>query len=1307
MGLVGSIKQMLIDVSTTIVQKVLYVVVVEPLQMFIGGLMAFLQNILIGTPYPRQPNDSGDPTAVPAVTGEPAGDLWGALYTFHNETFQPLAYFILFMVIVVIVFFDVFDGMIPDDVPIGQEIDQKLESAKGKLFIGFLMVTFWWYLGTLILAMSDALANLIVGIVGEGGEDGGTKGLEHMWVRTTDVISGQEGDSGMLGFYLLVPLTILWLSEAIILLVISFLWVLRWFAIYMLMPVMPIMIALWVFEIPGVDLLQETGEEAFGWFTSLAFITLPAAIVIAISGAIVDTLLDTSTGMRPENDGAVAHPNPERLSGYDTQSVISHPTVGNNIYGDGVAGLGPVGQQQITEQVGNFFTLILSVMIVAVVPLLAGLAPFWLYKEEAAIAARAAAGDPTAMGDALEKVGAKDTVDSIRTGAQGSRNFVDAKRGNYESIAQRELGEDADELDDYSRENVMEKITGPDGSMKGNKTAMAAGLGGTAADTAEETRHRASQIRSGAGRVKEGAYQGAVRADNAWAHAKGGNLKDFGKVHGRNLRTRAEETIDPMKQRSRMYSLANGASNLRDKPGDVKGNFVDTVQEQRNSISERLEDRRIRHERKANMSEAQIRAEKERKGYVPDEDDLEHVARNTDEAVSSQDLNEFSSTMNDLTRYGKSTPGKALDAIGAAKQEITELDGLSDAERKSFQSELRHIEDLVESGEITPDEAMQMLEGMNEEVQNSATTESEFIEEKLDTEMYDEYGANFEDKGEYNDQSHSKGDIGQMAPLQEVLAGDYFIDDTDLEQAFEAEGKSLEQFVYNSDEYDSVSELKQDDDTLRGELGKQTLKDLKRGDFTVRENRMKEAFEEAGIDIERFVEQNDKVDSVEELKHYPDEIANAIGAQAFNKHEVADKFEAEDGIDIEKAKEYTGYDEATLKSIDDASLRNILKQEMKNDLDTGTATEVLEDMGSDDVDRTEFATKSRDSAASEIVSKLTEDEDVDVRDALESVEEDLGIDVDMSERDLAEMRRGEGEVDEDFIESLETEVAQSLRDDVALKESEAEDVIREISQAKVEAEEEFAAQVVSDALQNAASQEAAETIMKEARGELADMQGMENVTPELDEDAQEDIVGELIEQSLSGEEIKSDIARQFHEEFETTEEMLENMGEIEEVRDIVNNVGDELENVADEIEVGGESLKELENNPSESLESLAGVDVEALQSRELDAETIDDEFDIEISETERELNDDMGELIYEKAENQARQEMAQKIEDEFGVDNDDLQEHGFTTDPEKAENNEKLEMVDFDNADEVVRKVGKEQKKKEVLEEYKTEASED
>jgi len=250
-------------------------------------LLQFVDFMIRNTPYPKcgmSPDCTGNPDA-PLLFGEPTNSaIWSSLHGIYVSEVQPYAYILWFLSVIIVTFSGTIEPLFPNgSSPINTE------GAKKKLFLAFLGITLWWPLAVLVLAFSDALADLLYGIgIGASGDvsSGEPAGLATVY----EIVATRFENQGVLGMGGLAIVTLFWLVEAILLAILSILWVIRYYAIFLYTPLMPLMIAVWALEVPGLGKIKGAFGKIPEYYITAVFLTIPGALMVGFTGQLLNVL---------------------------------------------------------------------------------------------------------------------------------------------------------------------------------------------------------------------------------------------------------------------------------------------------------------------------------------------------------------------------------------------------------------------------------------------------------------------------------------------------------------------------------------------------------------------------------------------------------------------------------------------------------------------------------------------------------------------------------------------------------------------------------------------------------------------------------------------------------------------------------------------------------------------------------------------------------------------------------------------------------------------------------------------------------
>lgn len=242
-----------------------------------GGVFEIISLYILRTPYPKS-GGSGAPVLFDCTGG--CGSPWSSIWTTFQSV-RVMAVVLLLLSLTIVAFGNVFEGY----------FDIVDEDALKDIFVTFFFIMLWWPIGVSILALADSLSAfvMLVGTEGSSGSGGGITGI----LETVESTAEKANNEGKLGIGTVIIMIIILLLELLILIGIAIIWTIRVLLIFVLMPSMPLLLALKSFSVPALKDLQQIGNVGFSLFVTLAFITVPGAILIAFTGSVLSSLFDT------------------------------------------------------------------------------------------------------------------------------------------------------------------------------------------------------------------------------------------------------------------------------------------------------------------------------------------------------------------------------------------------------------------------------------------------------------------------------------------------------------------------------------------------------------------------------------------------------------------------------------------------------------------------------------------------------------------------------------------------------------------------------------------------------------------------------------------------------------------------------------------------------------------------------------------------------------------------------------------------------------------------------------------------------
>lgn len=287
--------------------------IVNILGTFIKVMLQWLQKQITNTPYP------GDSAGSPRLFGSPPpGDEFFAVYEAYSAVGGIQNTAILLWVFAVFLVF--LGGTVT---PLFSPQNMDTERAKKKLFVSLLGILFWWPIAVFFLAFADTIAEFLYGqaLSVAGGDVSVDSGI---FVGIYEYVTTQlTATNSNYGAAFAVVAALVFLLEALLYLIVGLLWYIRYFYIFILTPLMPLVIAVWAIDFPGIQILSKyAGKVPKQWLT-LVFLTIPAAILTTFSTAVL-SILTSQLAATSDSGGSTTQ------NSIASSSVSSTPSVNFN-----------------------------------------------------------------------------------------------------------------------------------------------------------------------------------------------------------------------------------------------------------------------------------------------------------------------------------------------------------------------------------------------------------------------------------------------------------------------------------------------------------------------------------------------------------------------------------------------------------------------------------------------------------------------------------------------------------------------------------------------------------------------------------------------------------------------------------------------------------------------------------------------------------------------------------------------------------------------------------------------------------------
>jgi len=387
-------------------------------------MLKIINDAILRTPYPGR-----DEGTIYLFQGPPGDGKWAALYTVHEQVAQPYGFLLLIFSFVTALAIKPYIKYLPS----GTYNRQK---ALKRVVYGFFLITFWWELGSIILAFADSFATLLIDnpAINNLNEEAASDSCENDCqglALTGKIVKDAVQDSFGQGYIfqiLMLPLLFLYF---LVLFALALLWKLRHLVIFFLMPMMPFVIGLWAFNVPGFTGVADKAGNVLNWFVIFAFLAVPGAFLASIGSFIAYQLMQASQSQGSDDDSS------------------------SQILGDAFA-QGQQSESEATIETGLFTAYALLIVI----PLLAALGPFVLLSKSDTL-------KKTPYGKGLAKL-----QNTGERAVSETRDTVSTASSVYQGDAYNEaIGVEEEQWGDMSR---MEKLK--EGGAAG---VVGAGIGKT------------------------------------------------------------------------------------------------------------------------------------------------------------------------------------------------------------------------------------------------------------------------------------------------------------------------------------------------------------------------------------------------------------------------------------------------------------------------------------------------------------------------------------------------------------------------------------------------------------------------------------------------------------------------------------------------------------------------------------------------------------------------------------------------------------------------------------------------------------
>lgn len=505
----------------------------------VEGLLGMLETLVTKTPYPQ------DGSGNPQFFGRPAGDMWGPMYDMYQTT-SDLTLIILMIILVVVAGVRIFDDYLPSYANGNQA---------GTIVKMMFATALWWPIGVAMLMLSDLLAQAVLTLSSETNVNGETAdGLQAAFlsIKNHPDMGFSSGGGGVEGIVLSLALLIPFIIQSAVMILLVFLWIIRYMFIYLLMPVMPLIFALMAFNMPGSDDLQDVGQTTIEMYISLVFLTFPAAVIIVVFGRMASKMVDM----------------------IDTVITGSGGTSATMTLADGAAATGDVA-----GIVSSVTTLIIGIGFMSALPLIAAGGPFILLGsgnegiKDAAMGTAAGA----LTGGVTTAAGAAGSFGSDLLGDEEVE--VEAEGGSASSGASGSGSADADaETGDAGTEAEAGASASRMGKMKQKMSSSINTASNLKENWQEKSAGEKARAVGGGAAAATAMMGGKVKEEGEFMRRKG--VSEYARTKGGNAKNKVGNALTKGK-----VGAGDGMANLKDRKDDLTDSIDQNLDKSRNKLS--------------------------------------------------------------------------------------------------------------------------------------------------------------------------------------------------------------------------------------------------------------------------------------------------------------------------------------------------------------------------------------------------------------------------------------------------------------------------------------------------------------------------------------------------------------------------------------------------------------------------------------------------------------------------------------------------------------------------------------------------
>ncbi|WP_248895384.1 hypothetical protein [Haloplanus halobius] len=245
--------------------------VIDSLQDLVQGLFTGIVEFIVDTPAPYRNGEM-------AFFSAPDNAPWASLYDLYLTKTLPIGIALWAVIVLLVQFTRLFTHT-------AQGEYQRTRLTRRAAF-GFLMLIAWWPVGAFVLHLGGALTTTIA----PSGEQ---------MVGTINEFFANIGGG-------LITAILLYFSSGVLAFLLLLVFFTRQVAIYVLMPLMPVLIPLWIIDEGPMKYVSGVADSIGGMFVPFVFMTVPTAAILLVGYSIQDALRQSlgSIAVMPGVSGA-------------------------------------------------------------------------------------------------------------------------------------------------------------------------------------------------------------------------------------------------------------------------------------------------------------------------------------------------------------------------------------------------------------------------------------------------------------------------------------------------------------------------------------------------------------------------------------------------------------------------------------------------------------------------------------------------------------------------------------------------------------------------------------------------------------------------------------------------------------------------------------------------------------------------------------------------------------------------------------------------------------------------------------------